>query len=37
MEGSRWLLGMGQHFAMARNTLKATETVCVRKTFVLLQ
>lgn len=37
MEGSRWLLGMGQCSAMARNTLRATETLCVGKTFVPLQ
>lgn len=30
-EGSQWLLGMGQHFAMARNALR---TFCIRKTFV---
>lgn len=33
-EGSQWLLGMGQHFAMDRNALRATETFCIRKTFV---
>lgn len=37
MEGLQWLLETGQHFAMAWNTLRATETSSVRKTFVPLQ